>query len=142
MVITLDVLHARRHEILEIARRRGARNVRVFGSVARGDADGTSDLDLLVDMEEGRTLVDLAAMERELSELLGCRVEVGTALTPRVRARVLREAVALSGDTTTPRTSSTSSRRTAASSAPAVAATTSSWPTWTFRTQRSADSRP
>jgi predicted nucleotidyltransferase len=95
MVVTLDNLHARRSAILEVACRRGARNVRVFGSVARGEAGATSDLDLLVDMEPGRTLVDLAALERELTELLGCRVEVGTALAPRVRERVLREAVAL-----------------------------------------------
>jgi len=95
MVVTLDNLHTRRSAILEVARRRGARNVRVFGSVARGEAGATSDLDLLVDMEPGRTLVDLAALERELTELLGCRVEVGTTLAPRVRERVLREAVAL-----------------------------------------------
>ena len=95
MVITLDTLHARRAAILEVARRRGARNLRVFGSVARGEAGETSDVDLLVDMEPGRTLLDLTALERELSELLGCRVEVGTTLAPRVRARVLREAVAL-----------------------------------------------
>ncbi|HEV7678252.1 MAG TPA: nucleotidyltransferase family protein [Candidatus Dormibacteraeota bacterium] len=95
MVITLDTLHARRTAILEVARRRGARNVRVFGSVARGDAQETSDLDLLVDMEPGRTLLDLSALERELSELLGCRVEVGTTVSPQVRARVLKEAVAL-----------------------------------------------
>ena len=95
MVITLDTLHAQRAAILEVARRRGARNLRVFGSVARGEAGETSDVDLLVDMEPGRTLLDLTALERELSELLGCRVEVGTTLAPRVRARVLREAVAL-----------------------------------------------
>jgi uncharacterized protein len=95
MVTTLDSLHARRLAILEVAYRRGARNVRVFGSVARGEAGATSDVDLLVDMEPGRTLVDLAALERELTELLGCRVEVGTTLAPRVRERVLREAVPL-----------------------------------------------
>src|SRR5258706_15493665 len=76
MVITLDTLHAQRTAILEVAQRRGARNVRVFGSVARGEAEETSDLDLLVDMEPGRSLLDLSALERELSELLGCRVEV------------------------------------------------------------------
>jgi predicted nucleotidyltransferase len=95
MVITLDLLHAQRAAIVEVARRHGARNVRVFGSVARGEAAETSDLDLLVDMEPDRSLLDLSALERELSELLGCRVEVGTTLSSRVRARVLGEAVAL-----------------------------------------------
>jgi uncharacterized protein len=95
MVITLDALHGQRTAILEVARRYGGRNVRVFGSVARGEATETSDIDMLVDMEAGRTLLDLSAMERELSEILGCRVEIGTTLSPRVRARVLREAVPL-----------------------------------------------
>lgn len=95
MIMTLDTLHARRAAILEAASRRGAFNLRVFGSVARGEAADSSDLDLLVDMEPGRTLLDLVALERELSELLGCRVEVGTKLSPQIRARVLREAVAL-----------------------------------------------
>lgn len=94
-MVTLDTLHAHRAVILEVARRHGARNLRVFGSVARGEAGMASDIDMLVDMEPGRTLLDLSALERELSEILGCRVEVGTTLSPRVRARVLREAVAL-----------------------------------------------
>lgn len=94
-MVTLDTVYSRRAAILEVARRHGARNLRVFGSVARGEAGTTSDIDMLVDMEPGRTLLDLSALERELSEILGCRVEVGTTLSPRVRARVLREAVAL-----------------------------------------------
>jgi uncharacterized protein len=95
MAVTLQTLRGRRAEIIDVAGRHGARNVRVFGSVARGDAGVASDLDLLVDLESGRTLLDLAAMERELSLLLGCRVDVGTALAPRVRARVLPEVVVL-----------------------------------------------
>lgn len=91
----LDDLRARRADILAVARRHGASNLRVFGSVARGQADDASDLDLLVDMEPGRTLGDLVALEQDLSVLLGCRVEVGTRLQARVRARVQREAVPL-----------------------------------------------
>jgi uncharacterized protein len=92
---TLDALRARRGEILATARRHGARTVRVFGSVARGEADAGSDLDLLVDLEPGHGLLDLCGLEREISELLGCRVEAGTSLYPTVRERVLREAVTL-----------------------------------------------
>lgn len=63
--------------------------------MARGEADDASDLDLLVDVEPGRTLGDLVELEEALTGLLGCRVEVGTKLQVRVRARVQREAVPL-----------------------------------------------
>jgi predicted nucleotidyltransferase len=95
MALTLDAVRARRKEILAINRRHGATAVRIFGSVARGEADADSDLDLLVEVEAGRTLGDLVELEQELSTLLGCRVEVGTRLQARVRARVEREAVPL-----------------------------------------------
>lgn len=74
-----------------------AGNVRLFGSTGRGEQDGSSDLDLLVDMAEGRTLFDLVALSDELEELLGVRVDVVTeaSLSPYVRDRVLDEAVAL-----------------------------------------------
>jgi predicted nucleotidyltransferase len=95
MPLALDDLRTQRADILAIARRHGASNLRVFGSIARGEADNASDLDLLVDMEPGRTLGDLVELERDLSVLLGCRVEAGTTLRARVRARVEREAVLL-----------------------------------------------
>jgi predicted nucleotidyltransferase len=95
MALTLEGVRARRAEILAIAQRHGATAVRVFGSVARGEADDESDLDLLVELAPGHGLLALCALERELSELLGCRVEAGTSLYPAVRARVMREAVAL-----------------------------------------------
>lgn len=94
----LDALvKARREEILQTAARHGAFNVRVFGSVARGSADEQSDLDLLVDMETGRSLFDLGGLLVELEELLGCNVDVVTeqGLRERIRERVLQEAVAL-----------------------------------------------
>lgn len=94
----LDALvRARREEILQTAARHGAFNVRVFGSVARGRADEQSDLDLLVDMETGRSLFDLGGLLVELEELLGCNVDVVTeqGLRERIRERVLQEAVAL-----------------------------------------------
>ena len=94
---TAEAVRARREEILAIAARHGARNVRIFGSVARGDTGPESDVDILIELENGRTLFDHAALLLELEELLGCRVDVVTTrgLRPRIRERVLREAVAL-----------------------------------------------
>lgn len=86
-----------RDEVVAIADHYGARNVRLFGSVARGDADAESDIDLLVDLEPGRSLFDLGGLQMDLQELLGCRVDVVTeaGLRPRLRERVLREARSL-----------------------------------------------
>ncbi len=95
--ITADSLRSRRAEILAVARKRGARNVRIFGSVARGDAGPDSDVDILVEFEPGRSLLDHAGLMLDLSELLGCKVDVVTdrGLRPRIRDRVLLEAVPL-----------------------------------------------
>ena len=86
-----------RPAIKRIAAAHGAGNVRVFGSVQRGEADITSDLDLLVDMAEGRSLFDLVALSDELGEALGVDVDVVTegSLSPYLRDRILAEAVAL-----------------------------------------------
>jgi len=91
---TLAELRARRVEILELAGSHGARNVRVFGSVARGDADGASDVDFLVDMDQGRSLFDMGALLMDLQDLLGCAVDVVTdrGLRKRIRSDVLAEA--------------------------------------------------
>jgi predicted nucleotidyltransferase len=74
-------------------RSRARREVRVFGSMARGEADGESDIDFLVALETGRSLMDLGGMQMELESLLGRRVDVVTArgLKARIRERVLRE---------------------------------------------------
>lgn len=87
----------KRTEVLRAAARHGARNLRVIGSVARGEARPDSDLDLLVDLDPGRSLLDHAALVIELETLLGCKVDVATerGLRPRVRDRVLAEAVPL-----------------------------------------------
>jgi predicted nucleotidyltransferase/DNA-binding XRE family transcriptional regulator len=89
------ILDENRATILRIARRNGARNVRVFGSVARGDDGASSDLDLLVDLRPGRTLLTLAGMAEELREALGVPVDVATpeVLRPDVREQALREAI-------------------------------------------------
>lgn len=95
--IRLDDLRQRRNEILQIAAKHGASNVRVFGSVAKGTAGLQSDVDFLVDLEKGRSLLDHAALLVELQDLLESNVDVATEswLKERIRDRVLREAVAL-----------------------------------------------
>jgi|SRR5918911_2601109 predicted nucleotidyltransferase len=92
-----ELFKNKREAVLQIARRHGAFNVRVFGSFARGQADAGSDVDFLVEMEQGRSLLDLGGLLMDLQELLGCRVDVVTekGLRPRIRERVLREALPL-----------------------------------------------
>jgi uncharacterized protein len=86
-----------RADVNRIAAAHGARNVRVFGSVRRGESSDSSDLDLLVDMSEGRSLLDLVALGDDLEEALGVDVDVVTekSLSPYLRDRILAEAVAL-----------------------------------------------
>lgn len=90
-------LRTKRAEILGMAAQYGAYNVRVFGSVARGEADAASDVDFLVEVESGRSLLDLGGLLMELQELLGCPVDIVTekGLRPRIRDRVLSEAIPL-----------------------------------------------
>lgn len=90
----MTLLKTRRKEILEIAARNGAVNVRVFGSVARGENRPDSDIDFLVNLEAGRSLLDLARILRELNNLLGYPVDVITeaGLRPRIKPQVLKEA--------------------------------------------------
>ncbi len=96
--MTLEqLLKEKREDILRVCAKHGARNVRIFGSVARGDADEQSDIDLLVEFEPERSLLDHAALWLELQELLGRKVDVISerGIKPRIRERVLREAVPL-----------------------------------------------
>jgi hypothetical protein len=88
------MLSSRRDEILTLAARHGARNVRVFGSWARGDATPGSDVDLLVDVEPGRSMLDIVALWQDLAALLGCRVDVLTdgGISPYLRDRIYAEA--------------------------------------------------
>lgn len=97
LFMDMQALKEKRDEILQIAAKHGARKVRIFGSVSRGEADTASDLDLLVEMEPGRSLLDLGGLLMDLQDLLGCHVDVVTekGLRARIRDRVLREAVAL-----------------------------------------------
>lgn len=94
---SLSTLRQKREEICRIAERWGARNVRVFGSVAGSEAGPSSDVDLLVAFDPERSLLDHGGLLADLEDALGCRVDVvdEEAMRPRFRARVLREAVAL-----------------------------------------------
>jgi uncharacterized protein len=96
--MTLDELRdTKRSEILRLAALRGARNLRIFGSVARGESDADSDIDFLVDLEPGRSLLDLGGLQRDLEKLLASRIDVVSArgLRDRVREKVLRDAIPL-----------------------------------------------
>jgi len=88
------LLIQRRDEILALAYRRGAKNARVFGSVARKEAREDSDLDILVDLDPGQSLLDVGGLAMDLSLLLGRPVDVVTeaGLRERIRSRILREA--------------------------------------------------
>lgn len=90
-----SILDQHRAAVLRLAAEHGATDVRVFGSVARGEADEASDIDFLVRMSPGRSLFDLGALLMDLQDLLGCRVDVVTerGLRPRMRERVLRDAI-------------------------------------------------
>ena len=94
---TIEDLRKQRETILRLAAVHGASNVRVFGSVARGEADDAGDIDLLVDMEPGRSLLDLGGLLMDLEQLFGRRVDVVTerGLRTRIRDRVLEETVPL-----------------------------------------------
>jgi len=96
MITKADILK-RREEIIAVAQRNGASNVRIFGSVARGDTTAQSDLDLIVRFEPNRSLMDHAMLIEELQELLGVKVDVVSEgdLRDRFQNRVLKEAVPL-----------------------------------------------
>jgi predicted nucleotidyltransferase len=96
-VADLDAIRERRSEILDRASQHGARNVRVFGSAARGDAGPASDVDLLVEMEPGRSLLDFVGLWQELEDLLGLKVDLVSdrGISPYLREQILSEAVAL-----------------------------------------------
>jgi predicted nucleotidyltransferase len=92
-----DKLRRQRRRLLDAAERHGVAHLRAFGSLARGEATPESDVDLLVDLKPGRTLVDLAAFRREAGEILDLAVDVATAdmLKDRIRDEVLSEALPL-----------------------------------------------
>jgi uncharacterized protein len=93
----IQYLEEKREEILRIASRYGAKNIRLFGSTAKGEAGPTSDIDFLIDLEPGRSLLDIVAIKQELEDLLGVQVDVVTeaAISPFIRDEVVEQAVNL-----------------------------------------------
>jgi len=83
--------------MLHIATLHGAENVRVFGSHARGEARKDSDIDILVKLDAGRSLLDIVAIKQDLEDLLGCSVDVVTeaAISPYIREQILKESINL-----------------------------------------------
>ena len=90
-------IQIKRSAILHLAQTYGATNLRIFGSVARGEDTSTSDLDLLIDLEPNRSLFDLGGLAMDLQDLLGCPVDIVTekGLKQRIRTRVMQEAINL-----------------------------------------------
>ena len=93
----INLLQAKREDILEVAAKWGARNVRLFGSVARGEELAQSDVDFLVQMGPGRSLIDLVGLWQDLEELLDCKVDAITdgGVSPHMQNRIYAEAIAL-----------------------------------------------
>ena len=95
-MVTIDEIRERGEALLAAARRREAVSLRLFGSVARGEERGGSDVDFLVRMAPCKSLLDMGGLQMDLCEILGCRVDLVSedGLRPRFRERVLRDAVA------------------------------------------------
>jgi predicted nucleotidyltransferase len=95
MAIDLEQVRRRRAEIERIASRYGAHHIRIFGSVARGEAGPDSDLDILVRFEPGRSLLDQAGLQLDLADLFGCKVDVVSegGISPYLKDDILGEAV-------------------------------------------------
>lgn len=92
-----SIIKNRREEVINIAQKYGAKNVRVFGSMARGEESVESDLDIIVEMEHGSSLLDIIAIKQDIEGLLGRKVDVVTeaSISPYIRDAVLKEAVNL-----------------------------------------------
>ena len=92
-----QIIKEKRLEILNIANNHGASNIRIFGSVARGEANSSSDIDFLMDMESGKHLLDRIALIQDLEDLLGCKVDVAKPenLHESIKEKVLQEAISL-----------------------------------------------
>ena len=92
--LTLSKVRGHKAEILQAAARRGVKNIRVFGSLARGEATAASDVDFLVEMEPHRGLFDLSGFWLDLEDLLGCPVDVATpgAIEPQMKDRIYADA--------------------------------------------------
>jgi predicted nucleotidyltransferase len=95
--VKIEELKEKRGQILIIAKRYGAQRLRVFGSLARGDSGRESDVDFLIELETGRSLLDLIAMKQDLEDLLQRKVDVVTegAVSPYIRDEIVTQAISL-----------------------------------------------
>lgn len=93
----LATIRTHREEILRIAGEHGASEIRIFGSAARGESGPASDIDVLVTLEPGRSLLDVIAIKQDLEDLLGRPVDVVTeaSISPYIRSQVIGEAIAV-----------------------------------------------
>ena len=91
------LIRKQRENILKIAKAHGATNIKIFGSYARGDEQPGSDIDLLVELEPGRSLLDIIAIKHDIEDMINRRVDVVTAgaLSPYIREEIMTEAIAL-----------------------------------------------
>ncbi len=92
-----DLLQSHKKELLKVAAKHGAINIRIFGSVARGDSKEASDIDFLVRMEKGRSLLDLVALWQDFEGLLGKKIDIVTegGMSPYLKDKINKEAVPL-----------------------------------------------
>ena len=92
-----SLINEKREEIIRIAKAHGATSIRIFGSYSRGEERPGSDIDLIVELEPGRSLLDVIAMKQEIEDIVHKKVDVVTeaALSPYIRDDILQEAVAL-----------------------------------------------
>ncbi len=92
-----QIIQEKRLEILNIAKNYGASNIRIFGSVAREEANNNSDIDFLMDIESGKNLLDRIALIQDLEDLLGCKVDVAKPenLHESIKEKILKEAIIL-----------------------------------------------
>ena len=93
----LEKIKAHRQEILDIAKKYGASNIRIFGSVARGEAGPDSDYDFLIELEPGRSAFEIGGLLMDLQDLLGAKVDIVTdrGLNKHIREKVLKEAISV-----------------------------------------------
>ncbi|PWR73672.1 nucleotidyltransferase family protein [Methanospirillum lacunae] len=93
----MEILKTKRSELIALAQKHGASNIRVFGSVSRKEENSNSDIDILVDMAEGASLLDLARLKNDLEDLLGRPIDITTkpALHPMLAGTILKEAIPL-----------------------------------------------
>lgn len=93
----LEKIKAHRQEILDIAKKYGASNIRIFGSVARGEAGPDSDYDFLIELEPSRSAFEIGGLLMDLQDLLGAKVDIVTdkGLNKHIREKVLKEAIAV-----------------------------------------------